>query len=80
MLCASYGVLSSILLRIIGRPTLAQWTVAKAYATILNPLIGWEWEVQGREHLETRPAVYISNHQRYWYLLEGANILVSWMF
>ena len=65
MLCASYGVISSIILRIIGRPTLAQWTVARAYAQITNPLIGWEWEIHGKEHLDNRPAVFISNHQRY---------------
>ena len=73
MLCASYGVLSSLLLRIVGRPTLAQWTVAKAYATLTNPLIGWEWEIHGQEFLDTRPAVYISNHQRYCVAGENAN-------
>jgi lysophosphatidate acyltransferase len=65
LLCASYGVVSSIILRIIGRATLAQWTVAKAYSGLTNPLIGWEWEIHGKEHLDNRPAVFISNHQRY---------------
>jgi hypothetical protein len=66
LLCASYGVIASILLRIVGKPTLAQWTVAKAFAWMTSPLIGWDFDVQGAENLtKHRPAVFISNHQRY---------------
>jgi len=65
LICASYGVIASILLRIIGRPTLSQWTTGRVFAGITCPLIGWEWDVQGEEILrENRPAVFISNHQR----------------
>jgi lysophosphatidate acyltransferase len=66
LLCASYGVIASILLRIAGRPTLSQWTVAMAFRNITSPLIGWNFEIQGEEILARhRPAVFISNHQRY---------------
>ena len=65
LLCASYGVIASILLRIAGRPTLAQWATARSFLGITGPLIGWEWDVQGEEILsKTRPVVFISNHQR----------------
>jgi len=71
ILCASYGVIASIFLRIIGKPTLSQWTVARSYAYLLNPLIGWEWDIQGEEILaKHRPAVFISNHQRYLLTIE----------
>ena len=66
LLCASYGVIASILLRAIGKPTLSQWTVARSFFYITSPLIGWEWDIQGEEILhKTRPVIFISNHQRY---------------
>ena len=65
VLCASYGVIASILLRIAQRPTLSQWTTAKSFRNIASPLIGWKFDIQGEEILaKHRPAVFISNHQR----------------
>jgi 1-acyl-sn-glycerol-3-phosphate acyltransferase len=66
ILCASYGVIASILLRIAGRPTLSQWATARSFSLLTAPLVGWEWDIQGEEILGAhRPAVFISNHQRY---------------
>jgi lysophosphatidate acyltransferase len=71
LLCASYGVIASILLRIAGRPTLAQWATGRSFA-LSNSLIGWEWDIQGEEILsQSRPAVFISNHQRYVGIMNG---------
>ena len=65
LLCASYGVIASILLRVAGRKTLSQWTVAKAFAGLTSPLTGLGCDVEGVEILaKHRPAVFISNHQR----------------
>jgi hypothetical protein len=67
VLCASYGVIASILLRIAGRPTLSQWATARSFLLVTAPLVGWEWDIQGEEKLAAhRPAVFISNHQRYY--------------
>jgi len=69
ILCASYGVIATILLRIAGRPTLSQWATARAFAHLMGPLVGWDWDIQGEEILNAhRPAVFISNHQRYGHL------------
>lgn len=66
LLCASYGVIASIMLRIAGRPTLSQWTVARSFAGLTGPLIGFDFDIQGEDILaKNRPAVFISNHQRY---------------
>jgi hypothetical protein len=66
LLCASYGVIASILLRIARRPTLSQWTAARCFRNVMSPLIGWKFDIQGEEILaKHRPAVFISNHQRY---------------
>ena len=63
-MCAasSYGVVASIVLRYIGRKSLAQWTVARAFYLLLSPL-GIRFEVEDEQHLLTRPAVFVSNHQ-----------------
>lgn len=75
LLCASYGVIASILLRIAGRPTLSQWATGRSFSTVTGPLIGWEWDIEGEDILaKHRPAVFISNHQRYIYHLFNADL------
>jgi lysophosphatidate acyltransferase len=64
LLCASYGICASIVLRIIGRQSLAQWTTARSFALITTPLVNWQWDIEGVEILsKNRPAVFIANHQ-----------------
>ena len=63
IVCASYGVVSSIALRLIGKSGLSQWTTARAYSNLLSPLLGIYFKVEHEERLLTRPAVFISNHQ-----------------
>ncbi|KAF8245655.1 1-acylglycerol-3-phosphate O [Wilcoxina mikolae CBS 423.85] len=61
--CATYGVVASVALRIVGKVSIAQWTTARAMKMVGCPIMGIEFEVEGEEILETRPAVFISNHQ-----------------
>jgi lysophosphatidate acyltransferase len=64
LLCASYGIVASIFLRIVGRQHLAQWTTARSFELLTTPLVNWSWEIEGGEILsKNRPAVFISNHQ-----------------
>lgn len=63
IVCASYGVLASVLLSIIGRRSLSQWTTARAFSGLLSPLINFRFVVENEERLLNRPAVFISNHQ-----------------
>lgn len=67
-LAASYGLLSAMLLRLVGKEGLTQWTVAKCfkYLMLLTTGVGVE-VVEGAEYLNTRPAVYLGNHQSYVY-------------
>ncbi|BFZ60319.1 1-acylglycerol-3-phosphate O-acyltransferase [Saitoella coloradoensis] len=65
-LCATYGVISSIVLRFVGKTSIAQWATARAYRNVLCPLIGVDFVVddESRKILNgTRPAVFLSNHQ-----------------
>ncbi|KAI9711566.1 MAG: 1-acylglycerol-3-phosphate O-acyltransferase [Bogoriella megaspora] len=63
LICACYGVLSSGALRIVGYGGLGQWTTARAFKWTMWYFAGVEFVVQGEEHLKTRPAIFLSNHQ-----------------
>lgn len=63
MICATYGVIASIVLGILGYSSLSQWTTARAFSNTLSPLTGFYFDIEGEERLLTRPAVFISNHQ-----------------
>lgn len=60
---ATYGVLASVTLRLIGKKSIAQWATARAFAALGCPGLGIKFEVEGEEYMSTRPAVFISNHQ-----------------
>ncbi|KAK9333921.1 hypothetical protein V1520DRAFT_74936 [Lipomyces starkeyi] len=62
--CASYGFLASILLSLIGKKGLSQWTAGRAFSTLTCPLIGLKIDIKNEEILrKTRPAIIIANHQ-----------------
>lgn len=62
--CAAYGVVASIALRCVGHGGLSQWTVARAFKWTMWGAVGVSFDVvEGREHLGTRPAVFVGNHQ-----------------
>lgn len=75
VVCASYGVVASIFLRTIGYGGLSQWTVARAFKWTMWLSTGVTFRVDevggrqeggrkgGKEALETRPAVFVGNHQ-----------------
>lgn len=61
--CAAYGVCASVVLRAFGKASIAQWTTGRAFRWVACPLMGLEFRVENEEILETRPAVFVSNHQ-----------------
>lgn len=65
IICAIYGALASIVLRILGREQIAQWTTGRAFKYIMGFTTGVTFEViDPKHHLETvRPAVFVGNHQ-----------------
>jgi lysophosphatidate acyltransferase len=64
LVCAIYGVFASIAFRLVGQHRSAQWTVARAFKYAMAIATGVRFEVVGgREHLRTRPAVLVANHQ-----------------
>ena len=65
ILCAIYGVLASIALRLVGEHRLGQWTTARAFKWTMRYTTGVKFDiVEGEEHLSSnRPCVIIGNHQ-----------------
>lgn len=65
IICALYGVIASIALRIFGYGGLSQWTVARSFKYSMKLAAGVECQIQDEHWLRTRPAVFIGNHQTY---------------
>ncbi|CAF9932816.1 1-acyl-sn-glycerol-3-phosphate acyltransferase beta [Imshaugia aleurites] len=64
LLCATYGVIASLALRLVGKHRISQWTVARAFHYTMAWTTGIHFEiVSGQDHLSTRPCVLIGNHQ-----------------
>ncbi|KAF9893381.1 1-acylglycerol-3-phosphate O-acyltransferase [Aspergillus nanangensis] len=64
LLCATYGVIASIILRLVGYGRVSQWATARSFKWVMWYTTGVQFDiVEGNEHLSTRPAVFISNHQ-----------------
>ncbi len=64
LLCATYGLIASILLRLVGAHRNAQWATARAFRYTMGLTTGVYFEiVEGKQHLDTRPCVLIGNHQ-----------------
>lgn len=54
----------SILLRIVGLHRVSQWVVARSFKYSMIAAAGVRFKIiGGQEHLQTRPAVFIGNHQ-----------------
>lgn len=65
LIAAIYGVLASIVLRILGKEQIAQWTTARAFKYIMAFTTGVTFEVEDPNRIldTTRPAVFIGPHQ-----------------
>lgn len=64
VVCAIYGVFASLVLRLFGYHRTSQWTVARAFKWTMWLTTGVSFRILGgQEHLQTRPAVFIGNHQ-----------------
>lgn len=64
LVCASYGVVASIVLRVAGYGRISQWATARSFKWVMRYTTGVQFDIiEGKEYLSTRPAVFIGNHQ-----------------
>lgn len=62
--CAMYGVVASIILRVIGKEQYSQYTVARVFHYLFSKLLGIKVTVRNEHYLQTNHAsVVVSNHQ-----------------
>ena len=63
-LCAVYGILASLALRLVGGQRMAQWATSQAFRHTMSLATNVHFDVvAGEAHLATRPAVLVGNHQ-----------------
>ncbi|KAI9795332.1 MAG: 1-acylglycerol-3-phosphate O-acyltransferase [Piccolia ochrophora] len=72
---SAYGVVASLILRLVGFGRSSQWATARCFKWAMTVTTGVGFEIQGQEHLQTRPAVFISNHQT-----ELDVLMLGWVF
>jgi len=65
LICATYGVVVSILLRLVGYGGISQWATGKAFKYVMRLTTGVSFIIEDPEDYlgSTRPAVFIGNHQ-----------------
>lgn len=63
VVCALYGVVASIILRVIGKKEYSQYTVARAFYYSFSTLSGIKVTIHNEKYLQDKPGIFISNHQ-----------------
>ena len=65
IICACYGVITSIILRLVGYGRISQWATARSFKFVMRFTTGVTFKIEDRnDYLNTtRPAVFIGNHQ-----------------
>ncbi|KAF6072459.1 Acyltransferase family protein [Candida albicans] len=61
--CAIYGVLASIILRIVNKAEYAQYAVAKACYYVVSLFLGLKINIKNEKYLQNLPAIVVANHQ-----------------
>lgn len=64
--CSSIGVVCALLLSLLpGKRFNTNYVVARSFLTIAGTLLGYRMTLTGEEHLRTRPAIIVGNHQSF---------------
>lgn len=61
--CSTLGFCVAFPLSLVGRRYDVNYVVARTFYAIFSRLVGIEIIVEGQEHLNTRPCVFVGNHQ-----------------
>jgi hypothetical protein len=62
-ICSAWGVVVSIALSVVGQRFNVNWVIARSFYALAGRVLSIRFVVQGEEHLDTRPAVLVGNHQ-----------------
>jgi lysophosphatidate acyltransferase len=77
--CALYGVFASLILRLFGCHRISQWATARAFKYSMALTAGVKFRIiGGQQHLSTRPAIFVGNHQTALDVLLLGEIFPKW--
>lgn len=63
LLCTTYGVVASLVLRLLGYGRVSQWATGRSFKHLMRLTTGIHFDIEAPDHLSTRPAVFVANHQ-----------------
>jgi len=63
VVASTWGVFVAVGMTLIGRRDDVNYVVARSFYAIASRILDVRVEVEGEEHLQTRPVVMVSNHQ-----------------
>ncbi|KAI9799945.1 MAG: hypothetical protein M1825_004316 [Sarcosagium campestre] len=72
---SAFGVVASLVLRLFRRGRVSQWATARCFKWTMMAVTGVRFRIEGEEHLNTRPAVFVGNHQT-----ELDVLMLGWIF
>ncbi|KAI0832734.1 1-acylglycerol-3-phosphate O [Trametes gibbosa] len=61
--CSVWGVICSVVMGLAGRRFDVFYVIARSFYYLTSPVVGVRMVVDGKEHLDTHPAILIGNHQ-----------------
>ena len=61
--CSVWGMIVAVGMSLAGHRLDINWVVARSFYTLAGKLLDIKFVVQGEEHLDTKPAVLVGNHQ-----------------
>jgi lysophosphatidate acyltransferase len=62
-LCSVWGMIVAAGMSLAGHRFDINWVVARSFYTLAGKLLDIRFVVEGEEHLDTKPAVLVANHQ-----------------
>ncbi|KAL3229583.1 1-acyl-sn-glycerol-3-phosphate acyltransferase [Nakaseomyces bracarensis] len=63
LLSAAYGTIASVVLTLVGKQHLAQWSTARFHYFVMSKFLGVKVKVINEHILENKPFIAVSNHQ-----------------
>ncbi|KAE9407233.1 1-acyl-sn-glycerol-3-phosphate-acyltransferase [Gymnopus androsaceus JB14] len=60
---ATMGIVVAATMSLVGRRYDVNWVIARSFYTLAGNVLDIQVEVEGEEHLGTKPAILLSNHQ-----------------
>jgi len=62
---AIWGAIAAITMALQGRKHDVNWVIGRSFFHVAGRVLGIRIEVEGEEHMGTRPAVFLCNHQSF---------------